>query len=121
MIQALLVTLNSDGTLKTPTIDDQSADGYIRINDIQICWGRASVNFSNDNHVLGAITCPAPFRDFLWAITMSCYYPGVTGFFSVGQSATKTIQIATIDVFDVHNQSRSGVVYIDWVAVGLWQ
>lgn len=120
LVTGILVSLNSDGTLKNITLDDKIASGYIRLNNLQICWGRVTVVFANESFKTTLITNPANFKDFNWQLFCTAYHPAMLGNLAIDEWQAKSVQIAGVRIFDVESVNRTGTAYIEWFSIGRW-
>ena len=120
LVNGVLVSLNSNGTLKDISITDGIASGYLRLNTLQLCWGRVTVVFSNESSKIAQIINPVLFKDFSWQLICTAYHPAMLGNLAVDEWQAKSLQIAAVRIFDVKSVNRTGTAYIQWFAIGRW-
>jgi len=101
-----------------PVISDQSASGYMRIGNMQICWGKATLTGTNHVRVFN-FTFPATFIGA----------PVVTnGINAVSSGYAYAVYNHTISattywgtIVEIQYQNSGTTVTMNYVAIGRWQ
>jgi hypothetical protein len=88
--------------------------GYVRIGELQICWGSLNVTTAASTNV--DISFPAPFADTNYS--MSVLSSGVWSFVTAYSSSKYAGAWNNLTMLDYAGHYQTGVVH--WMAIGKW-
>ena len=104
---------------------DNSNNGYVRLGNVQICWGTGSVTFSSESFNNTSITFPVSFKSGTVPVvtgnpTDKRAYIFTTGSGLLGGSTITNTGFTGV-VSHMDNVTGSLTISFNWKAIGVWQ